>query len=258
MPLKPKIKKILICSGLAILVMLLFSFVETKQQNKLCRQIDVLIEEGAGNYFINNTDVINLLTNSGRDPLIGVPQKNIHLRNLETRIKTNKFVKQCQVSRDLHGNLLISIRQCRPIARVINKNAQDFYINETGELLPMSERYTARTVVIIAVNANKTLLNGDWLGKPENIAYLQLLQFIDKDKFWKTQIAEIDMDNSGELIFYPQIGKQKIEFGKPENIESINEKFKKLEIFYKTIIPNKSWNTYSRVNVAYKNQIICE
>lgn len=258
MPLKPQIKKIIIYSSIIIVALTLFSFVETKQQNKLCRHIDVLIEEESGNYFISSTDVVNLLTNSGRDPIVGAPQKKIHLKNLESRIKTNKFVKNCQISSDLHGDLLIHINQWRPIARVINASGQDIYINENGDLLPMSERYTARVVTIISTNAQKTWLNAIWLRKPENLPYLQLLQFIDKDKFWKAQVAEIDVNSDGEINFYPQIGKQIIEFGLPENEEIISEKFKKLSIFYKTIIPKKTWNTYSRVNVAFKNQIVCE
>ncbi len=258
MPLKPLVKKIIVYSSIFMVVLALFSFVETKQQNKLCRHIDVLIEEGSGNYFINSTDVVNLLTNSGRDPIVGTPQKNLHLKNLESRIKTNKFVKNCQISSDLHGDLLIHINQCRPIARLINSSGPDIYINENGDLLPMSERYTARVVTITASSAQKTWLNGAWLKKPENLAYLRLLQFIDKEKFWKTQISGIDINNDGEINFYPQIGKQIIEFGLPENEEIISEKFKKLGIFYKTIIPKKTWNTYSRVNVAFKNQIICE
>jgi cell division protein FtsQ len=54
---------------------------------------------------------------------------------------------------------------------------------------------------------------------------------------------------------YQQVGKEVIDFGKPEMIES---KFEKIAIFYEEILPSKGWNTYSRVCVKFKNQIVCE
>jgi cell division protein FtsQ len=54
---------------------------------------------------------------------------------------------------------------------------------------------------------------------------------------------------------YQQVGKQVIEFGEAKDIE---EKFKKINLFYEEILPAKGWNTYSRVNVKYKGQIVCE
>ena len=34
-------------------------------------------------------------------------------------------------------------------------------------------------------------------------------------------------------------------------------KFKKLELFYKNILPTKGWNYYESVNLKFKNQIVC-
>ena len=58
-----------------------------------------------------------------------------------------------------------------------------------------------------------------------------------------------------EYIRTPQFSKQKIIFGYPDNLD---EKFEKINIFYKKIVPAKGWNTYRTVNVKFKNQIICD
>ena len=52
----------------------------------------------------------------------------------------------------------------------------------------------------------------------------------------------------------PQITKQKIYFGNTNDMEI---KFKKLELFYKNILPTKGWNYYESVNLKFKNQIVC-
>jgi cell division protein FtsQ len=65
----------------------------------------------------------------------------------------------------------------------------------------------------------------------------------------------VEVLGNEDLILYQQVGKQTIEFGKPEEIE---EKFSRINIYYKEILPQKGWNTYSRVNVKFKGQIVCE
>jgi cell division protein FtsQ len=53
----------------------------------------------------------------------------------------------------------------------------------------------------------------------------------------------------------PTMGRTYIDFGLPIHIET---KFKKLALFYKKIIPNKGWDTYSWIHLKYKNQVICD
>ena len=84
---------------------------------------------------------------------------------------------------------------------------------------------------------------------------LDLLIFIDKNHFWKAQIAQVMVDTRHELTLMPQVTKQMILFGQSTEIES---KFKKLEVFYREVAPKKGWNTYNYVNLKYTNQIVCK
>jgi cell division protein FtsQ len=233
---------------------LAIGFVEKKHRAKVCQKINVRIENELGNYFVNDSDILALITNNNTDPLVGNEFKNIDLKNLEHRIKTNKFIRDCQVSRNLKGDLLVEVQQCIPIARVVQANAPDAYISNTGQILPLSERYTARVVLIQGEYARK-LLSLDFTKQEEGKLFFELLRTIDQDPFWKAQIAELYVDSSGEITILPQVGKQVIEFGEP--IE-IGMKLKKLKIFYKQILPAKGWNRYTRVSLKYHNQIICE
>ena len=52
-----------------------------------------------------------------------------------------------------------------------------------------------------------------------------------------------------------QVGKQKIEFGNPENVEN---KFFRLSVLVKKVLPSVGWNKYERVSLKYKDQIVCE
>ena len=63
------------------------------------------------------------------------------------------------------------------------------------------------------------------------------------------------MNKDGEMILYPQVTRQYVQFG---TIDDWERKMAKLKIFYDRILPFKGWNSYTRVNLKYDNQIICE
>ena len=82
-----------------------------------------------------------------------------------------------------------------------------------------------------------------------------LINTIREDEFWSAQIAQLDVDSKMRITIFPQVGDERIEFGKPDNIDA---KFKKLMIFYKEILPRMGWNKYDRVNLEYEGQIVAE
>ena len=80
----------------------------------------------------------------------------------------------------------------------------------------------------------------------------ELFFFISRiynDEFLKKLIVQIDVVDS-ELLILTRIGEQ-IEFGK---IKYVNEKFKKLMLYYEK--GNTQNVEYSILNLKYKNQIV--
>ncbi|WP_317175575.1 cell division protein FtsQ/DivIB [Pontibacter beigongshangensis] len=211
------------------------------------------IDNEYNNYFIGDKEVRDLLTREGERNLEGLPNQQIDLKNLEKRIEAHSFVKQADVYRGLDGNIQVHVKQNRPIARIIRPE-QDVYIDAEGNTLPLSDRYTARVIPITKSAIIKSLDNGffqDSTGK----AYLALVLHIEQSEFWKAQLAQMHIDARGMVSFLPQVGEHTIEFGRPDQV---NEKFKKLMVFYKEVLPVMGWDKYKRVNVAFEDQIICE
>lgn len=249
--------KILKPLKIGLFVILLFGsigFASKKFDQKTCISIEVNIKNQFENYFINENDVIEIVTNRGEKSILGQPLADINLKAIETELYHNKFIRNAEVFKDHSGRLLINIDQSRPIARLMSDKMSDRYISNMGEVLPLSRRYTARVMLIdgpFADNAKMYDLNKTEKGRQ----FMDLLQFIESDKFWKAQIAQMNIDSKGNITMYTQVSKQAIEFGQPIEIK---EKFRNLSIFYKEILPSKGWNTYNKVNVKYKNQIVCE
>ena len=85
-----------------------------------------------------------------------------------------------------------------------------------------------------------------------------MVQFINKNAFWKAQIAQIHVNKENEISLYLQVGNPEINFGRLENQEDINKKMNKLDIVCKKILTTKGWNTYKKISLKYNNQIICQ
>ncbi len=254
-----KLPKIRIRTGVKLVALMMVvvtavGLVEKKQQSKTCNRVVVNIDNQFDNYFINENDILKLVSEGGMNYILGKKIDEFDLKNIEYRIKSNKFVHDVEVFTDLEGNLVVHAKQSKPIARVVQTYGPDAYIDTDGRILPVSDRFTAR-VLLISGDFTRTLVKSDLEKTPEGKQIFEMLQYIQRSELWQAQIVQLDIDARGEIVLYSQVSDQLIEFGKAEDIA---RKFKKLEIFYKEILPKKGWNKYERVNLKYENQIVCE
>jgi cell division protein FtsQ len=226
---------------------------EKKQANRVCQGIDIHITNTKGHQFIQDSIILAHLNKQHQESIVGVSLHQIASKKIENTIKSNNFVRVCNVYKNWNGRLKIVIFPKRPIARIICTDKSGRYIDEQGEVLPLATNYTARVLLI----SGKSLCDiSQYLKDSEHgLALLQLLNLIDQDPFWHAQINHISCDEKGKIMFTTQLGKQTVVFGRLENF---NKKLEKLKLFYKVILPHKGWNTYKRVNLEFDNQIVCE
>ena len=248
------IKRELKITAILAVVFVLIAFSERKQGSVSVKDIVIKIENIEGNQFIDEGDIIDLMQ-LDEENLKGASLDKLNLKQIESRIKMNRFIKDAQLYSDLKGNLVVKATLRRPVARLIRNDGPDGYIAEDGTVMPVSDKFTTR-VVLISGSYIRGLLSLENLNKTEETKNLMtMLDMIREDDFWRAQIAQLDIDSKGHINIMPQIGGQTIEFGVADNLET---KFKKMKIFYKEILPQRGWNTYKRVNLEYEGQIIAE
>ncbi|WP_426490907.1 cell division protein FtsQ/DivIB [Hymenobacter sp. 102] len=254
MELKRKANNLLFATGCLLMLVGLGAFAAFRQANRPVGEVSVSISNEFNNFFISEREVTSLLTRHGQDQLEGANPADINLKELEGRLKAHSFVKDAQVYRDLAGNLHADVRQNRPIARLVHADSrQDSYLDAEGHKLPLSPLFTARVVPVSRLGGQP--LSANFFQDSAGTRYLEFLRYIDEKPFWRAQVAEVFVGPSGRISFTQQVGDQRVEFGFPENI---SEKFAKLMVFYRQIPPVLGWDTYHRVNVEFKDQIICE
>jgi len=230
---------------------------ESRLSTQRCTNLIISIEGDSGAHFLNQTDVQMLLTENGGYKLMGSRLDDVDLNDLESRLRKNKLIKKCQVFRDLRGNIVVEVEQERPLARWINtsnegewRNSDGYYINDDGGFFPLSESFSARTLLV-----SGALFHDSKRLKTENgQLVMNLIRFLNTDPFWKAQVAQLDANKDGEVTLMTVIGDQKIEFGTAERFE---EKFKKLRLFYQKV-QSQDWSRYSRISIKFQDQIVCE
>lgn len=247
--IRKEIKVAVAILGLSFLI----AFSERKQGGAVCKDIVVELDNLSENHFLDEADVLHLVEGSG-EPVKGVGINRIKLKEIEKKLKYDKHILDAELFGDLKGNLIVNVELRRPIARIVQNDAPDAYIAEDGVIMPVSEKYTARVVLISG--AVKQLLESEDLNRTEEGKQLMaMIEFINADPFWKAQVAQLDIQKNGKVVIYPQVTGQLVEFGKPENLKV---KFKKLMVFYKEILPTRGWTRYERVNLEYEGQVVAE
>lgn len=247
--IRKEVKIGVVLLGLSFLI----AFAERKQGGSVCKNISVEIDNLNENHFLDEVDVLQLVEGSG-ETVKGIGIDRINLKKIEKKLKYDKHILDAELFGDLKGNLIVKVELRRPIARIVQNDAPDAYIAEDGVIMPVSEKYTSRVVLISGYV--KPLLESEDLNKTEEGKQLmEMIEYVNADRFWKAQVAQLDIDRDGKINIFPQVTGQRVEFGLPDNIET---KFKKLMIFYKEILPIRGWTKYERVNLEYEGQVIAE
>ncbi|HEY5826045.1 MAG TPA: cell division protein FtsQ, partial [Cyclobacteriaceae bacterium] len=237
-----------------LIVSTLIAFTDGRQGDTVCKNIVIELDNIHENHFMDEADVMKLVENSGQT-IKGKNIKGIDLKSIEKKIMKDKHILDAELYNDLKGNLIVNVELRRPIARIVQENAPDAYIAEDGVVMSVSEKYTSRVLLISGSFVKRFLEDEDLNKSDEGKQIMTMIEFINEDRFWKAQIAQMDINSEGKINIYPQITGQRVEFGKPENIEV---KFRKLMVFYKEILPQRGWTKYERVNLEYEGQVVAE
>lgn len=231
-------------------LVVLMSFINIKKSTTTCQKVQVIIP--GSQYFIDKQEVDNILLIHS-NTLIGRRIDNIDIHRIEKRLQGNPFVEAAKVYVDMDGVLTVEINQRKPVMRVINRFAQDFYVDQYGLKIPISGNFTAKVLVangyIDELFANRV----DTLRTSVAKDLYKTVSFINKDSLWSAQIAEVYVNQQHEIELIPRVGNQRILLG---NADSLDVKFKNLLAFYKQAIPQVGWDAYKAINIKYINQVI--
>ncbi len=77
--------------------------------------------------------------------------------------------------------------------------------------------------------------------------------YIKNDPFWMSQVAQIDITPERNFELSPVVGNHLIKLGDGKDLD---KKFNRLMIFYKQVLAQKGFDSYSTIDVQYSGQVV--
>lgn len=254
---KGGIKILLKVLSLALFVVAVFGLISatdarsTGRVGKVIVDIKPLDEEV---FLIKNEDLAKLLKKSYELKLKDQFVDKLDLTRIEKIIEKNDFVADAQVYIDARNNLKINVDQKRPIMRVILNDNTTFFIDNTGKKLPVSKNAILRLPVL---TGDLPAFKNDMIKNQKNpySKSFNIMKAVLEDPFMNALTEQLVVDEKNDVCIIPKLGNHKIIIGDAEDIEN---KFKRLEIFYKQGMPPEGWNIYKEINLKFKDQVVAK
>src|SRR5690554_3406026 len=233
----------------AFFTLTFMSFKHGQLQANTDAKIDINYHHG--HTFINKEIVRNKINEFVSDSNI---VKASSLSQLENYLQTHPHIQKAYVFIDSKGKLHVDIEQINPIARVLTNEGNSYYVDDRMIKIPTSEIYTAKVPVLTGY-ISETLSDNDTVHTKELKSLIKIIEIASEDEYWSAQVAQLDINSDGEIYLIPRLGQHLVTLGDSTNI---NDKLKKLEVFYESVSQKAGWDAFSSIDVQYKNQIVCK
>ncbi|NQV02940.1 MAG: hypothetical protein HQ542_09860 [Bacteroidia bacterium] len=250
MRLKKKIRRIfnLILWGLLFTgAGILLGLADYEQNGTICRSMHLNLYYGEADRLITEAEIDSLIRSVAGE-VEGKPLYQINTEKIERVVSKDPYVSNVHVYGKHTGNIYVNVYQREPVIRIITKNNKSYYIGKEGISLPFHPDYPVRVLVasgVIPDSVSSSPLTSD---------LFKLAMFISHDPFLKVQVDQIYVNRQGDYELIPKVGNHIILLG---NAEELEDKFRRLMVFYKQGLNQIGWSKYNVINIKYKNQVVC-
>ena len=248
------IKRFAIIGGAALLILLITAAASRKKELPIQATVVKVEPLKSGDWLIDSADVIKLIERSFGMPLDEQAAGLVDEDRVERILEEDPFVKNAEVMIMANSQLKIKVEQREPILRVIDNLGAQYYLDEHGNRMPLSNHFAARTLVATG-NIQPHTPNFMERGSHEFKDLFEMSKTIVADKFWRALIEQIYVNKRGEFVLIPKVGDQSIIFGKYKDVE---DKLFRLKTFYEQAMSREGWKKFHSIDLRYKGQVVCE
>jgi cell division protein FtsQ len=233
-----------------ICIILLAAGIKSKNAS-ICKGIDISIK--GENVFIGKQDVTEVVQSFAGKKITGKAIDEFDLVAMENALKKEVWIKKAELFFDNNNVLQAEIHEREPVARVFSAGGNSFYIDSTMMMLPLSDKLSARVPVFTNFPSEAKVLSKPDSNLLKDIKAISL--FIQKDSFLMAMIEQVEITGQRQFEMVPKIGDQLIVFGDAKDAE---QKFTKLKLFYRKVIPKFGWSRYDVISLQYKGQLVAK
>jgi len=259
-----RIKNIVFTAGITVYLVIVIGFISDKEKLQHVSSVKIRIADSVQNEFIHVAEIRKFL--DGRKfQLSGVSNGIIDLEGIEKSLMSRQIISEAEAYITEPGILHLDVRQKSPFVRIYNRLGQGYYLDESGNIIPLTYNFSPYVLVVngyisepfnVAQTLNIFSVRHDSLPASKKTIYdvYRLVTFIRNDKFWNSQIEQVYVNGRYEFELIPRVGSQVIELG---GVDNLQEKFDNLKLLYVKGFNKIGWNQYQRISLKYKNQVVC-
>ncbi|WP_372947468.1 cell division protein FtsQ/DivIB [Mariniphaga sp.] len=246
------LRKILKLTGYILLtafIVVTLGFSMRENRHVTCRNIEIEFSEDE--LIKTSREEVARLIDAADNELVGKELRAINAELIEKEIEKHQAILNAEVfkvvakdSTSFKGILGVRVKHREPVLRIMSSSGT-YYLDKTGEQIPISSSYTANVLVASGYFS-------------EDFAKEQLLPFamyLEENPFWKAQIEQVYVEQDGNVVLTPLVGDHLIELG---NMENCQEKLRNMKVFYEQVLVRNNWDKYQTISVKYKNQVIAK
>ena len=231
---------------------MLMSLINKKDQVQECTALKVMVE--GKETFIDQNDISSMIKEKFGN-VVGKQLNDLPLHKIETELKRSPYVSSADVHMDMDGTMRVAVQQREVVVRIINQGGQEYYVDSKGNKIPVTLKYVPHVMV-----ANGNIKEGykKSLEPVQSQLVKDLVRIVEEtkgDELWSNQIVQLFVNDERDIEIVPRVGSQQLIIG---NADSLNYKLDRLKKFYTHILPRVGADAYSKVNVKYSGQIVCE
>lgn len=234
--------------GTSMLVLLIAAIGNRSKQVCTGYEINVLGIER--NFFLTDEEVTRLLCTATESKVKGKPVASFNLRGLESMLERRVEVNDAELYFDNRNKLHVTVREREPVARVMTTAGSSFYLDKDARRLPVSDRMTARVIVVTDFPDNPKWKRSDSM-LARQVRDLSL--FLVRHPFWNAQAGQIDITSDRRFDMVPAVGNHVVELGDANNLE---DKFHRLYVFYKQVLRRAGMDRYRIIKVQFDGQVV--
>ena len=223
---------------LVVLVGLLYGFAEKRHKTRTINEIDVRFTNTENLYVTE--EVVNKLLIQNNSAVSSIDKETLDLNRAESVLNQHEMIENAEVYLTLDGKLRAEVSQRKPIGRVVGNSS--FYLDQNGELMPLSQFYTARVPLMFGFDGSNV------------VKVYPVINYIKNDEFLTRHITGINRLKGDKYSLELRELDFDLYFGDSSNVAL---KFNNFKAFYKKAQKENKLDTYKKVNLQFGDQVVC-
>jgi cell division protein FtsQ len=240
-----------IAMGSAVLVLLVSAVKAEKQET--CKRVVFQYKGDSSHQMVTQEEIMHTLW-----PLhtVNKPEgQNVSafdLQAMEEKIEKNPWIKNADVFFDHHSVMHINVWQRVPVARLFTPEGASVFLDAYYKKMPLKVSDVLALPVFTNFTTDEKTMNAADSSMIDRI--ISLSSYIRSDEYWMAQVEAVNIQYDGSFDLTMQLGDETVSLGKRNDW---NKLFPKLKLTYEKFARDQSWGKYDRIDLQYKNQVVC-